>query len=106
MENPRDNPLNFSVGHTKEHEEIYVLFCSMWDKNLTLVRCPHTVNEASHKSVQSHVDFGYGIVHIQVAMLGFIMAPNHKNSDVGNSDRPKGSSKEVFFKNWELKVFN
>lgn len=97
METPRDNSLNFSVGHTKEHEEIYVLFCSMRDKNLTQALCPHTVNEASCQAVRSHVDLRYGIVSIQVAMLDFIMALNHKNSDVDNSDMPKSSSKESCF---------
>ena len=76
MGNSRANSLNFSVGHTKEHEEIYILSCSTRDKNLTLVLCPHTIKEASRQSVRSHVDLRYGIVHIQVAMLGFIMAPN------------------------------
>lgn len=50
--------------------------------------------------MRRHVDLRYAIVaivRIQVAMLDFIMVPNHKNSDVGNSDMPKSSSKEFCF---------
>lgn len=50
--------------------------------------------------MRRRVDLRYAIVaivRIQVAVLDFIMVPNHKNSDVGNSDMPKSSSKEFCF---------
>lgn len=55
--------------------------------------------------MRSHVDLRLAIVRIQVAMLDFIVAPNHKNSDVGNSDMPKISSKEFFLFKLRIESF-